>query len=163
LSYTWENMEQRKPDIQWIENLSIWMDSKFRLPGTDIRFGLDPLIGLVPFVGEMTTFVISSALVLSMAKYGASRKVIVLMVLNVLLDALIGSIPIVGNIFDFTYRANQRNVRLLKRHYEEGKYQGTGNGIIIFVFVVLLAGLLLLGYGLFKLTQLIFDQIAATF
>jgi hypothetical protein len=152
-------MERRKPDLEWIESLSVWMDSKFRLPGTDIRFGLDPLIGLIPYAGEVTTFIISSALVLSMAKFGVSRKVVILMVANVLLDAFIGSIPIIGNIFDFTYRANQKNIRLLKKHYNEGKYQGSGNGIITFVFIVLFAGLFLLAYGLFKLTQLIFNQI----
>jgi MFS superfamily sulfate permease-like transporter len=96
-----------------------------------------------------------------MAKYGVSRKVVVLMVLNVLLDAFIGSIPVIGNIFDFTYRANQKNIRLLKKHYHEGKYQGSGTGIIILVFIVLFAGLILLAYGLFKLTQLIFNQIAS--
>jgi hypothetical protein len=154
-------MQQSKPDIEWLETLSNWMDSKFRLPGTEIRFGLDPLIGLIPYAGEVTTFIISSALVLSMAKYGVSRKVVVLMVLNVLLDAFIGSIPVIGNIFDFTYRANQKNIRLLKKHYHEGKYQGSGTGIIILVFIVLFAGLILLAYGLFKLTQLIFNQIAS--
>jgi hypothetical protein len=156
-------MRTNKPDIQWLEDVSTWMDSKFRLPGTQIRFGLDPIIGLIPFAGEVTTLVISSGLVLSMAKHGVSRKVVILMVLNVLLDAVIGSIPIIGNIFDFTYRANQRNIRLLKRHYQEGKYQGSGRGIIIIIVVIFLLAIVLLAYGLYLLTKIIFEQLDSLF
>jgi uncharacterized membrane protein len=65
------------------------------------------------------------------------------MVLNVLLDTIIGAIPIIGNIFDFTYKANDKNVRLLHRHYAEGRYQGSGKGLL----VVALLGLFLL-FGL---------------
>lgn len=152
-------IKEEKPDIKWMESLSTWMDSKYVLPGTQVRFGLDPILGLVPYVGEVISFIISGGLVLSMARYGVSRKVVILMVLNVLLDGLIGSIPIIGNIFDFTYRANKRNISLLKKHYEEGKYQGSGKGIILLVVFILLVGLGLLIYGLFKLTQIIFETI----
>lgn len=153
------DMDNSKPDIKWIETIGKWMDSKYRLPGTDIRFGLDPILGLIPFVGEAATFIISSGLVLSMAKYGVSRKVIILMVLNVLADALIGSIPVIGNIFDFTYRANSRNISLLKKHYKEGKYRGSGSGIILLIVFILVAAFGLFVYGLFKLTQYIFELI----
>jgi hypothetical protein len=156
-------METNKPDIKWLDNVSSWMDSKFRIPGTQIRFGLDPIIGLVPFVGEVTTLIISGGLVLSMAKYGVSRKVVILMVLNILLDSIIGSIPIIGNIFDFTYRANQKNINLLKRHYQEGKYQGSGRGIIALILIVLLLAITLLAYGLYLLTKIIFEQLDGVF
>lgn len=150
-------MANSKPEIIWIETVSTWMDSKYRIPGTNIRFGLDPILGLIPFLGEAATFIISSGLVLSMAKYGVSRKVVILMVLNVLLDAVIGSIPIIGNIFDVTYRANNRNIRLLKKHYEEGKYQGRGTGIILSLMVFLFVVFGFFIYGLVKLTQYLFS------
>jgi hypothetical protein len=133
--------------LRWVESLSRLMDSQFRVPGTTWRFGLDPIMSLIPVVGGIPSLAVSGVLILTMMRHGASGNVVVRMVLNVLLDTLIGAIPIIGNIFDFTYKANDRNVRLLRRHYAEGKYQGSGRGIMAFAIVLLLliAGLVLWG------------------
>ncbi|WP_400190601.1 DUF4112 domain-containing protein [Hymenobacter sp. B81] len=139
------------PRLQWVNQVARLMDSQFRLPGTQFRFGLDPLLGLVPVLGELGTFAVSSALILTMARHGASRKVIILMVLNVLLDTVVGSIPIIGNLFDFAYKSNERNVRLLQRHYQEGRHQGRGTGLIVVLAVGLLLFFGLLGWGLWKI------------
>ncbi len=116
--------------LKWVESLARLMDSQFRLPGTNFKFGLDPILGFIPLAGALSTYAVSGILVFTMARYGVSRKVVILMFLNILLDALFGSIPIIGNIFDFAYKANDRNVRLLRRHYQEGKYSGSGTGIL---------------------------------
>jgi len=134
------------------------MDSKFRVPGTNFRFGLDPILGLFPLAGDVAAYTISSILVLAMARHGASGKVIMMMIGNILLDATLGSIPVLGNIFDFIYKANNRNIRLLKKHYHEGKYQGSGLKILIGVFLVLFAFLILLLYGIWELVQFLFSQ-----
>ncbi len=134
------------------------MDSKFRVPGTNFRFGLDPILGLFPLAGDVAAYTISSILVLAMARHGASGKVIMMMIGNILLDATLGSIPVLGNIFDFIYKANNRNIRLLKKHYHEGKYQGSGLKILIGVFLVLFAFLILLLYGIWELVQFLFTQ-----
>ena len=78
------------------------------------------------------------------------------MILNSTLDAIIGAIPVVGTVFDVLYRSNERNVRLLKEHYYEGKHQGSGNGILVIVAIICL--LLVAGacYGLWKLFEAIF-------
>lgn len=125
-------------EIKWVEKISRLMDSQFKIPGTNFKFGLDPIIGFIPFAGDASTFAISSALILYMIKNGASRKVIILMILNLVIDTIIGGIPIIGVIFDAYYKANNRNIRLLKRHYEEGKYQGSGKGLLIGVAIFLL-------------------------
>ena len=139
------------PDFKWVDKISRFMDSKFTIPGTKFKFGLDPVIGLIPVAGEATTFAISGVLIFYMAKYGVSRKVIILMFLNVLLDTIFGAIPIIGSIFDFAYKSNNRNIELLKKHYEQGKYQGSGTGIIVLILVIFFIVFVLLVYGLFKL------------
>ncbi|GAA4385185.1 DUF4112 domain-containing protein [Hymenobacter koreensis] len=138
------------PRLRWVQQVARLMDSQFQLPGTKFRFGLDPLLGLLPVVGELGTFAISGALILTMARHGASRKVIILMVINVLLDTVVGSIPIIGNLFDFAYKSNERNVRLLQRHYLEGRHQGRGTGIVVVLAVGLLVAFGLLAWALWK-------------
>ena len=121
---------QNIPDLKWVARITRVMDSNFRIPGTNFRFGLDPILGLIPGLGDATSLAISGTLVYYMAKHGASRKVIIMMLGNIALDAIFGSIPILGNLFDFFYKANTRNIRLLKRHYEERKYQGIASSSV---------------------------------
>ena len=148
--------EERTTDLEWIERIARWLDSKFVIPGTNIRFGLDPLMSLIPVAGDLVTYIISGMLVYNMSQRGASRKVVIKMILNSTLDAIIGMIPVVGTFFDIFYRSNDRNVRLLKEHYFEGKHQGSGNGILIFVAVMAIALVGLAFYGMYKLIETIF-------
>lgn len=143
--------------LYWLEALVRLLDDQFRIPGTKFRFGLDPIIGLIPFLGEAFTFLISGGLLLQIIKKGASGKVVTLMVLNVLADAVIGSIPLLGSVFDFYFKANRRNMELLRDHYHKGKYMGSGRGIIITVVIVLLILFALFIYGLWKLTVFLFS------
>lgn len=141
----------KKPDLFWIEEMTRLMDSKFRIPGTRFRFGIDPILGLLPVVGDITSFAISGSLLLYMLRFGVSRKVIILMLLNIVLDTIIGSIPIIGQLFDFYYKANTRNINLLRKHYHEQKYQGSGTWILVSVALVLVALIFLMLWGLWKL------------
>ena len=128
--------------LRWVDRVARLMDSQFQLPGTRFRFGLDPLLGLLPVVGDLSTLAVSGALLLTMMRHGASGAVVVRMALNILLDTLIGAIPIVGNVFDFAYKSNERNVALLRRHYLEGRHSGSGKGL---VWLLLLAFLVIFG------------------
>ncbi|MCR6639144.1 MAG: DUF4112 domain-containing protein [Sporocytophaga sp.] len=143
------------PNLAWVEKISNFLDSKFRIPGTKLRFGWDPLIGLIPGIGDFAGFVVSAILMLYMTRYGASRKVVIIMSLNVLLDAMIGSIPFVGTLFDFGFKANKRNIELLKEHYYEGKHQGNGNGIVLTILIALICLFALLLFSIFKLVSFI--------
>ena len=122
------------------------MDEQFQIPGTNFRFGLDPLINLIPMAGGLGGFAVSTVLLITMAKHGVSRKVLLLMTLNILLDSTIGAIPLIGNIFDFAYKSNSRNIKLLKEHYVEGKHQGSGKGIIFWIFLILILSFLMVAY-----------------
>lgn len=115
------------------------MDSQFRIPGTTMRFGFDGIIGLVPGIGDLISLGISSYLMSSAVKNGASSYVVARMALNTGVDAIIGSIPILGDIFDVAFKANMRNVRLLQQHYGEGRHRGSSKKVIIPVVIVLLA------------------------
>jgi hypothetical protein len=70
-----------------------------------------------------------------MNKHGASGKIVVKMLLNVLVDLLVGAIPLLGWVFDFYFKANDRNIKLLNEHYLEGKHTGSGNGIFTWILV----------------------------
>ena len=115
------------------------MDAQFRIPGTNIRFGLDGIIGLIPGVGDFSSFLISAYLVSMAVNKGASGFVVARMLFNISVDALVGAVPILGDIFDVAFKANQRNMKLLKEHYTEGRHKGSAAKVIIPVVIVLLA------------------------
>ena len=133
--------------LRWVERVARLMDSQFRLPGTRFRFGLDPLLGLVPIVGDLSSTAVSVVLLLTMLRHGASGAVVVRMALNILLDTIVGAIPILGNVFDFAYKSNERNVALLRRHYAEGRHSGSGKGLIALVLVTFLVVFGLVAWG----------------
>ncbi|GAB3638672.1 hypothetical protein GCM10027422_42620 [Hymenobacter arcticus] len=133
--------------LRWVERVARLLDSQFRLPGTRFRFGLDPLLGLIPIVGDLSTTVVSVALLLTMLRHGASGALAVRMALNILLDTVVGAIPILGSVFDFTYKSNERNVALLRRHYAEGRHSGSGKGLIILILVLFVVVAGLVGWG----------------
>lgn len=140
-----KNNFQNSSELLWVERVSKLLDSKFRIPGTSIRFGLDPIFGLFPVAGDLGTMLISLSLIYTMYQNGASGKLVAKMILNVLVDALFGSIPVLGAFFDVYYKANNRNVKLLRQYYDEGKHRGSATGLVLSVLLVtvlLLAGLI---------------------
>jgi hypothetical protein len=143
-------------DLKWIEQFSRTMDSKFSIPGTNIKFGLDPIMSMFPVIGDLMTFLLSGILIYIMHQHGASRNVVIKMVLNSTLDAVIGAVPLVGTVFDIFYRSNDRNVRLLKEHYFEGKHQGSGNGLLYTVIICAIVIVAAAFYGIYKLFEAIF-------
>lgn len=126
------------PNLRHLDLLAKLLDAQFRIPGTNIRFGLDAILGLFPGVGDMISLGISSFMVSSLAKNGASGMLLTRMVLNIVVDAIIGAIPIVGDIFDVGFKANQRNMKLMREHYNEGKHRGSGLWLRILIVLVLI-------------------------
>lgn len=135
-------------ELRWVERFTALLDSKFRIPGTNIRFGIDPIIGLVPYAGELVTLGFSGLLVLSMIRHGASGQVVVRMLGNIALDAAAGFVPILGDLFDVYFKANRRNYRLLLEHQTTGKHRGPAWPWLLGASVVLLAMFALLIWGL---------------
>lgn len=144
------------PSLESFERMAKLLDSKFEIPGTGIRFGLDPVFSLFPLIGDLITLAISAFLINTMRNHGASREVVVKMLLNAGLDTVIGAIPLVGTVLDVFYRSNERNLRLLREHYYEGKHQGSGTGLLIAIFVIAILILAAIVYGIWKLMEAIF-------
>ena len=99
-----------------IEALARLMDGAFVLPGTNIRLGLDAIIGLVPVAGDLIGGLISSYLIWEARRLGAPKWLIARMMANILLDTTVGAIPVLGDAFDVMFRANMKNMGLLRRH-----------------------------------------------
>ncbi len=142
--------ERISQDFQWVERLSILMDSRFRVG--NFKFGLDPILNFIPFAGQAATLIISLVLVTVMYRNGASGKLTIKMLLNVTYDAILGSIPLFGNIFDFFNKANEKNIKLLREHYYENKHQGSGVGILFTIGIILFAFVLVFLFLMYALT-----------
>jgi hypothetical protein len=105
-------------DLARLETLAHLMDTAFVIPGINRRVGFDALIGLVPVIGDVAGMVISSFIVYEAKRLGAPRWLLARMGLNVAFDGLIGAVPVAGDLFDAAFKANRRNVRLLRRWLE---------------------------------------------
>jgi hypothetical protein len=106
----------RHADIRDLELLAHWLDSRFRIPGTRIRFGLDSLLGLVPGVGDAATTLPAAYMLYRAHRLGVPRSMLARMGWNVAMDLAVGAIPVVGDLFDLGFKANRRNVELLRQH-----------------------------------------------
>ncbi len=121
------------------------LDSRFRIPGTNQTFGVDAILGIVPVGGDIVGLVASAAVVGRAVQIGARGWTLVLMLVNVALDATVGSVPVLGTVFDVVYKANNRNVRLLETHLADAEVArgharravGRSLGVVALVTVVI--------------------------
>jgi hypothetical protein len=124
------------------------LDSAVRVPGTGLRFGLDAVLGLVPGLGDVAGAALSAYILLAAARLGAPSSVLMRMLLNVATDTIVGTVPLVGDLFDVGWKANTRNAALLDRHLAEpvtthAASRGVVLGILAAVAVVAVAGVAL--------------------
>jgi hypothetical protein len=101
--------------LEWLADL---LDSRFRIPGTQIRFGLDPLVGLVPVAGDFIGLLASLYIVVELADLGLPLFTKLRMLTNILLDFFVGSVPLVGDVLDVAIRVNRKNLALARRALE---------------------------------------------
>jgi hypothetical protein len=111
--YSFARPRSRRERIARLDALATLLDTAILIPGTDIRFGLDALIGLVPGIGDAITTAMSLFIVHEARQLGAPGHVIARMLANVALDGVVGAVPLVGDAFDVMWRSNKRNMRLL--------------------------------------------------
>lgn len=145
--------EHVKTRLDRIEQKTRFLDSEFTVPGTKFRFGWDPIIGLIPYIGDFAGSLASLYIVYLAANEGASGRAVIKMLGNVLLDTLIGFIPVLGLVWDFTYKANDRNLKILKDNIAHGKNNGSGLDLVILFIVltgVVIVGLFFLVYLLLQ-------------
>ena len=118
---------------------SVLLDSAFRVPGTNLTFGLDPIIGLIPGLGDLTSPLFAALLLLHAVRMRIPRVVQVRMLINAAIDLLIGLIPVLGDLFDFGWKANVRNLALLERYAHPESTATRAD----WIFVLSIIGLLL--------------------
>jgi hypothetical protein len=106
--------EERLAQVRWLARL---MDDNFRVPGTRLRFGWDSVLGFFPGLGDVLTSAISLIIVHHAWQTGASKLTLTRMLANVGVDFVVGAIPFLGDLFDFAFKANRRNARLLEQHF----------------------------------------------
>lgn len=111
-----ETLRQLRDRLKKLANA---LDSRYRIPGTGIRFGWDSIVGLVPIAGDILTALLGGYVIAQGYKAGAPRKLLLKMAANTLLDLFGGSLPIVGDAYDILWRSNQRNVKLLETWLNE--------------------------------------------
>lgn len=128
-----------------IEKISILLDSKYVIPRTKIRFGLDPVIGILPVIGDIFSLITSCVLIFAMYKHGPNKEVAIKMLYNAVLDAVIGSIPGIGLLFNIYFKANQRNLVIFedyffKRHKKsfDDPFDKTGLIFCLGVFMIII-------------------------
>ena len=127
-----------------LDRLAWWLDSSIPVPGTSWRIGVDGLIGLIPGVGDLTAGALSSYILLEAVKMGVPALVIVRMSLNIILESVVGTIPILGDVFDFAFKANQRNVRLMRNYMTNPVQVKKRSTLTVIVVVTLLIAALVL-------------------
>jgi hypothetical protein len=120
-----------------LRSLSWLLDNSIPLPG-GWRIGLDPVIGLIPGIGDAAGALMSAYIINEARKLGASRSVLLRMTLNVLIEAVIGAIPFAGDVFDAAYKANMRNLALLELHALDPQGSRRSSRVFVFGFSLLL-------------------------
>jgi hypothetical protein len=118
LEWTSFDSEAKPKSAQHLERLAHWLDSVFEIPGIRVRFGIDALLGLLPGFGDTASAFASIYILQAATKYGVPRVTLARMTLNIVIDLLVGALPIVGDVFDVYWKANKKNVELLRRHFK---------------------------------------------
>ena len=129
--------------LKQLRRLTALFDSAFRVPGTNIRFGLDPLIGLVPGIGDLASPILTLLILWHAAALRVPKIVLVRMVLNAAIDALLGIIPVVGDAFDFAWKANDWNLALLERHAVPGSHASSADWLFVTLCAAIVAAVAL--------------------
>ena len=104
----------RRQRIERLERLARLLDTAIVVPGTNFRFGADAIIGLMPGIGDTITTALSAWIVYEAHKLGVPRRLLIRMIANVALDGVVGAVPLAGDVFDVMWRANRRNMDLLR-------------------------------------------------
>jgi hypothetical protein len=118
---------------------SVLLDSAFRVPGTRLTFGLDPIIGLIPGLGDLTTPFFAVVLLLHAVRLRIPKVIQVRMLINAVFDLLLGLVPVVGDFLDFGLKANVRNLALLERYAQPGAKASRGDWIFVLAVIGVLA------------------------
>jgi len=141
--------------LDFLRNYVKILESQFTIPGTKFKFGIDPLLNIIPGFGSYSGLILGMIFIVLAHKQGVSGKVKVLMFRNSILDFLLGSLPVAGYITDFFYKSNEKNLRLLEEHILDEKHGGSGwSLILLFIFICLALFVLTLAFFIWALNYI---------
>ncbi len=138
-----ETNEMNEERLLRLRRLSERLDETFTIPGTNYKIGIDPLIGAIPIIGDLIGAILSTYIIYSGIKMGASPKVVRKMVTNIVIEFIIGSAPLIGDVFDFFWKANKKNVELIEEIKHLDEETNKLNYLIITALAIALTGLVL--------------------
>ena len=128
-----------------LRRVSRLLDNAITIPGTKISFGLDPIMGLLPGGGDTITGGIAAYIVVEAARMGVPREILYKMVTNIAIDSFVGTVPVVGDLFDVGWKANVKNIELLEKHLDVAESEKSDT---LFIFgLILLLTLIVLGFA----------------
>jgi hypothetical protein len=133
--------------VQRVRQLAKLLDEAILIPGTNKRIGLDPIIGLIPGGGDTVTMLMSAYIVVEAALLGLPAITLLQMVGNIVIDALAGTVPVVGDLFDVVSKANMRNLKLLDAHLAEPEFRAKSDKLLV-IFIVVLLAIVIVSFGL---------------
>ena len=136
-----ELSESERRRLERAERLAFLLDNAIRIPGTPFRVGLDPLLGLLPGLGDALGALAAAWIVVEAARFGAPRTVLLRMIYNIGIDSLIGAVPGAGDLFDFVWKSDAKNVALLRRHLAEPAVVHRASRRILIMVALLLVGI----------------------
>ncbi len=131
--------DPRAPRLNRLRNLSRLLDDAIKIPGIGYRIGLDPIIGLIPGGGDTAGLILSSYIVLEAARLGASKSLLSQMVFNILLETVVGTLPVLADLFDVTWKSNARNMQLLEAELRLPHRSSSKNHAFAIALIALLA------------------------
>lgn len=133
-------MQRKLTSDDNLDHIAALLDDIFQIPGTQIRFGLDALIGWIPGIGDAMSGMASFLIVFASWKRGARTVTLLRMIANVLLETMVGAIPVIGDLFHVAWKANRRNYKLLMRErLEPGMNTGRDWMFLVVILIVAIA------------------------
>jgi Domain of unknown function (DUF4112) len=143
--------------VQRVRQLAKLLDEAITIPGTKQKIGLDPIIGLVPGGGDTLSMVLSSYIIIEASLLGLPKATLLKMVSNILIDAIVGTVPVVGDLFDVVSKANTRNLKLLDAHVDNPNFKAKLDkwfvlliALMLFLIVATFAAIITLIFSLVK-------------
>ena len=131
-----------EPLFKWV---ALIMDEIVRVPGTKFRFGLDPLLGLIPGIGDTSSAFVSAFALIQAARLGVPKILLARMSLNILINEVIGVVPVIGDAFSFWFKSNARNHKIIKEHTLTGAVAKRSDWIFVIAVLVVLVAVVCLG------------------
>jgi hypothetical protein len=145
------------PRLKRMRQLSQLLDGAIVIPGTKQRIGLDPILGLIPGGGDTVSAALSGYIIIEAARMGLPRKVLMQMVMNLVIDTVVGSVPVLGDVFDVFSKANLRNMQIVESHAKAPLPSAKVDKLFI---GLLIAGLIIFALAVGSITVLLWSLVS---